>query len=131
MTELAIVQAVQRNCALTMAKSKIREDRSGMGESSHNVRTPSTCIHVHVQINTYYTCIYMYIVQCTVYTCIYTAIVTPDAWYEDAVDSAQFDIDLETEVGEGLSRWLHHILHLHTLRGHTQQRVSHPLHLGY
>ena len=34
MTELGIAQAVQRNCALTMAKIKIRGDQSGTGESS-------------------------------------------------------------------------------------------------
>ena len=44
----------------------------------------------------------------------------PDAGDQDAVDSAQFDVNLQTEVGEGLCRWLHHILDLNTLRGHAQ-----------
>ena len=40
-------------------------------------------------------------------------------WDKDVVDAAQLDVDLEAEVGEGLGRRLHHVLHLHTLSGHS------------
>lgn len=49
---------------------------------------------------------------------------------KDVVDSAQLDIDLETEVGEGLWSGLLHVLHLHTLGGHAQHRVAHTLDFG-
>ena len=48
---------------------------------------------------------------------------------QDVVDSSQFDVDLEAEVWEGLRGRLHHILHLHTLSGHAEEGVTHPLHL--
>ena len=53
-----------------------------------------------------------------------------DGGDQDAVDSAQLDVDLETQVGESLGRGLVDILGLDTLRGHPQQSVSHPLHLS-
>ena len=55
----------------------------------------------------------------------------PDAWYEDAVNPAQFDVDLEAEVGEGLGGRLQYILHLNTLRGHSKESVTYTLHLGW
>ena len=53
-----------------------------------------------------------------------------DGGDQDAVDSSQLDVDLETQVGESLGRGLVDILGLDTLSGHPQQRVSHPLDLG-
>ena len=50
--------------------------------------------------------------------------------HQDVVDASQLHIDLEAEVGEGLRGRLHHILHLDTLRGHAQERVSHTLYFG-
>lgn len=43
----------------------------------------------------------------------------PDVWDENTVYSTKLDVDLETEVGEGLGRWAHHVLGLDTLCGHT------------
>lgn len=48
--------------------------------------------------------------------------------YQNVVDASQFDIDLETQVGEGLRGGLHHILHLNTLSGHSQKSVSDTFH---
>ena len=53
-----------------------------------------------------------------------------DGGQQDAVDTAQLDIDLETEVGECLGTGLVDILGLDTLSGHPQHGVSHPLDLG-
>ena len=55
-----------------------------------------------------------------------------NAWQEDVVDSAQFHVYLEAEIGECLDLVLRlvHILGLDALRGYTQQGVAHPLHLG-
>lgn len=50
-------------------------------------------------------------------------------WYQYVVNAAQLDVDFEAEVGEGLGGRLHHVLHLHTLGGHSQQGVSNTLHL--
>lgn len=49
---------------------------------------------------------------------------------EDVVDPAQLDVDLQTEVGEGLRRRLLNVLHLHALRGHAEHRVANALHLS-
>ena len=57
-------------------------------------------------------------------------LILPLVWNQDVVDSSQLDVDLEAEVREGLRGRLHHVLHLHTLRGHAQQGVPHPLHLS-
>lgn len=51
-------------------------------------------------------------------------------WNQDVVDASQFNVDLQTEVGEGLRRRLHYVLHLDTLGGHAKEGVSHPLHLS-
>ena len=51
--------------------------------------------------------------------------------HQDVVDASQLHIDLEAEVGEGLRGRLHYVLHLDTLRGHAQERVSHTLYLRY
>ena len=51
--------------------------------------------------------------------------------HQNVVDASQLHIDLEAEVGEGLRGCLHHVLHLDTLRGHAQERVSHTLYLRY
>ena len=59
--------------------------------------------------HSFYIHVYMYMYQnasgSVVSECTYIVHVqyTPDSRYKDAVDSAQFDVDLETEVGEGLS----------------------------
>lgn len=50
--------------------------------------------------------------------------------HQNIVDASQLGVDLEAEVGESLWGRLHHVLHLHTLGGHAEQRVAHPLHLG-
>lgn len=50
--------------------------------------------------------------------------------HQDVVDAAQLGVDLEAEVGEGLRRRLHYVLHLHALGGHAEESVTHPLHLG-
>ncbi len=49
---------------------------------------------------------------------------------EDGVDSAQLDIDLQTEIGECLGGRLDHILRLHTLSRYPQHCVAHSLHLS-
>ena len=52
----------------------------------------------------------------------------PHAGHDDAIDPSQFDVDLQTEVGQGLEVDLCHIANLHTLRCHTNLRVTHTLH---
>lgn len=54
----------------------------------------------------------------------------PALWEEDVIDAAQLDVDLQTEVGEGLRCCLLNILHLHTLRGHAKYRVPNTFHLS-
>ncbi len=44
--------------------------------------------------------------------------------YQYVVDATQFDVDLETEIGEGLRGGFQHILHLNALSGHSQKSVS-------
>ena len=44
----------------------------------------------------------------------------PDTRHEYVVDSSQFHVDLEAEVGEGLWWGSDHILHLYTLCRHSQ-----------
>ena len=51
--------------------------------------------------------------------------------HKDVVDAPQFGVDLQAEVGQGLGGGLHHVLHLDTLGGHSQQGVSHTLHLRW
>lgn len=51
--------------------------------------------------------------------------------YEYVVDAAQFDVDLETQVGEGLRGGLHHILYLNALSGHSQKSVSNTFHFRW
>ena len=55
---------------------------------------------------------------------------SPPLRQEDVVHAAQFDIDLQTEVGQGLRRGPLHVLHLHALRGHAQHGISHTLDLS-
>ena len=55
----------------------------------------------------------------------------PYSRHQNAVNSTQFDVDLETEVGESLGGGTHNVLKLDTLRGHTQHCITHTLHLGY
>lgn len=55
----------------------------------------------------------------------------PALWEEDVIDPAQFDVDLQTQVGEGLRSRLLDVLHLHALRRHAEHRVANTLHLGY
>ena len=52
----------------------------------------------------------------------------PHAGHDDAVYPPQFDVDLQTEVGQGLEVDLCHTANLHTLRCHTNLRVTHMLH---
>jgi hypothetical protein len=54
----------------------------------------------------------------------------PDARHQDRVDAAQFDVDLQAEVGQRLRRSLVHVLGLHALSGHPQDGVADPLHFG-
>jgi len=56
--------------------------------------------------------------------------ILPLVWNQDVVDSSQFDVDLEAEVGQRLRGRLHHVLHLDALGGHAEEGVSHPLHLS-
>ena len=49
---------------------------------------------------------------------------------QDGVDSTELDVDLQTQIRQGLGRGFVDILGLDTLSGHPQQRVSHPLDLG-
>lgn len=51
-------------------------------------------------------------------------ILLPLVGYQYVVDATQFDIDLETEIGEGLRGGFNHILHLNALSGHSQKSVS-------
>ena len=53
-----------------------------------------------------------------------------DGGQQDGVDSAQLDIDFETQVGEGLGRCLVDILGLDTLSGHPKHSVTDSLDLG-
>ena len=52
----------------------------------------------------------------------------PHAGHDDAIDPSQFDVDLQTEVGQGLEVDLCHIANLHTLLCHTYLCVTHTLH---
>lgn len=56
---------------------------------------------------------------------------SPALWKKNVVDSTQFDINLEAEVGKGLRCGLLYILHLDTLCSHAKNSVSNTLHLGY
>lgn len=55
---------------------------------------------------------------------------SPALWKKNVVDSTQFDINLEAEVGKGLRCGFLYILHLDTLRGHAKNSVSNTLHLS-
>ncbi len=50
--------------------------------------------------------------------------------HQDVVDASQLGVDLEAQVGEGLRRRLHYVLHLHTLGCHAEESIPHPLHLS-
>lgn len=54
----------------------------------------------------------------------------PDGRHEDAVDAAQFNVDLQAQVGQRLRRCLVYVLGLYALRGHAQQSVADSLHFG-
>ncbi len=53
----------------------------------------------------------------------------PNGGQQNAVDAAQLDVDLETEVAQRLRRRLDHVLRLHALRRQTEHRVADALHL--
>lgn len=55
----------------------------------------------------------------------------PALWEEDVINTTQLDIDLQTEVGEGLRCCLLNILHLHALRCHSKYRIPNTFHLSY
>merc|ERR1719507_253978 len=52
-----------------------------------------------------------------------------DGGHKDRVDTTKLDIDLETQIGQGLRGGLVHILRLHALRGYAEHSVPHPLDL--
>jgi len=52
----------------------------------------------------------------------------PDAGQENAVDAAKFDVDFQTQVGDGLRRRFVHVLRLNALRRHAEHYVAHALH---
>ena len=54
----------------------------------------------------------------------------PDAGEQDVVDSAQFDVDLEAEVGQRLWRRLVDVLGLNALRRQSEHDVSDAFHLS-
>lgn len=53
----------------------------------------------------------------------------PALWEEDVIYPTQLDVDLQTQVGEGLRSRLLNILHLHTLRRHAKYCVANTFHL--
>ena len=55
----------------------------------------------------------------------------PDSRDKDAVDTTKLDVDLEAKVGEGLRGGTEDVLHLDTLRGHTQQCVTNSLYFSW
>ena len=71
---------------------------------------------------------YMYMYICNVHVC--TVLYMPHLRYDDTVDPAQFDVDLEAQVGQSLWRWLADVLGLHTLCRHSKQSVSYPFDLS-
>ena len=53
----------------------------------------------------------------------------PDRRDQNGVDPSQLDVDLETQVGQGLGRCLVDILGLDALCGHAQNSVADALNL--
>lgn len=54
----------------------------------------------------------------------------PNAGHQDVVDTAQLDVDLETQVGKSLGRCLVDIFGLDTLGSHPKDCVAHSLHFS-
>jgi len=54
----------------------------------------------------------------------------PNTRQENVVDAAQFHVDFETQIGQGLWSCLVHILGLYTLSGQSKHDVTYTLHLS-
>ena len=54
----------------------------------------------------------------------------PNGRYQYVVDAAQFDVDLETQIGQRLRRRPCHILGLNALSRDSNQSVTHSLYFG-